>query len=83
MKAIANMSLVPGITNTIGRIISGCLADLENVNSLLMHNIAIILGGVSCILVMFANTYIAMCVFCAFFGLCVGKCKIWGQMKVP
>ena len=61
-----------GITNTIGRIGAGSLADLKGLNSLLLHNIALLLGGITCILNMFCTTYVLMCVFAAVFGLCVG-----------
>ena len=61
-----------GITNTIGRIGAGSLADLKGLNSLLLHNMALLLGGVTCILNMFCTSYVLMCVFAAVFGLCVG-----------
>ena len=73
VKFYSLISCLSGITNTIGRVMSGWLADYSWVNSLLLHNIMMILGGVACILNMFATTYAAMCVFCAFFGLCVGE----------
>ena len=66
---------VPGITNTLGRVLAGFMADLKWVNSMLLHNIALMCAGVACVLNMFANTYVTMCVFCAGFGLCVGKEK--------
>ncbi len=62
-----------GITNTVGRVLAGWLADFERVNSLFLHNIMMIMGGIACILNMFATTYPAMVVFCAFFGLSVGE----------
>ena len=65
--------MLAGITNTVGRVLAGWMADFPGVNSLLLHNIMMILGGIACILNMFATTYVTMCIFCAFFGLCVGK----------
>ena len=67
--------IISGITNTTGRILAGWLADRPGVNPLILHNLAIMLGGVACILNMFATNYAGMCIFAAFFGLCVGKSK--------
>ena len=65
--------IIPGITNTIGRVLAGFLADFQQINSLFLHNNMMILGGMACILNMFATTYQGMIAFCAFFGLSVGK----------
>jgi MFS family permease len=62
---------VIGITNTIGRILSGFLADLKWVDSLLLHNVMMIVGGLACILNTFATTYPLMIAFSAVFGLSV------------
>ncbi len=62
-----------GITNTIGRILSGWLADLPRVNALLLHNVMMIVGGLACIANMWCTTYPLMIVFSAVFGLSVGK----------
>ena len=65
--------LISGITNTIGRVVAGFLADFQWINSLALHNVMMVLGGIACILNMFATTYPLMIVYCAFFGLSVGK----------
>ena len=62
-----------GITNTLGRIMAGAMADLKCVNPLLMHNIAILGCGVTSILNQFCTTYPLMCLQGAVFGLCIGK----------
>lgn len=62
---------VIGITNTVGRVAAGWLADFPRVNSLLLHNVAIIAGGLACMLNTFCTTFALMCAFSAFFGLCV------------
>lgn len=62
---------VCGITNTIGRVLSGALADFKWVNSLLLHNLALIFAGLACFLNMYCTSYGFMCAFAAFFGLCV------------
>ena len=73
---IITWSSLSGITNTVGRILAGFMADLKWVNTLALHNVALLAAGVSCVLNMFANTYVTMCIFCAGFGLCVGKFKV-------
>lgn len=60
-----------GITNTLGRILAGFVADLKHVSPLLLHNLALVAGGLSCILSMFCVDYSLMCFFAAFFGLCI------------
>jgi hypothetical protein len=62
---------VIGITNTLGRLVAGAVANIKGVNSLLLHNVALILAGVSCLLVVFCVSYPIMCLFAAFFGLCI------------
>ena len=64
---------VTGATNTIGRVIAGFISDFKGVNSLLLHNVAILCAGVCCALNMFATTYPLMCLFAAVFGLCFGE----------
>ena len=64
---------VAGIKNTVGRVAVGFFSDFTWVNTLLVHNIAMLCSGVVCILKMFASTYPLMCVFADSFGLCIGK----------
>ena len=61
-----------GITNTLGRLVAGAVADYKWVNSLLMHNMALVCGGILCIINMFCTSYVSMCLFAAAFGLCIG-----------
>ena len=67
------ISMYTGITNTLGRIMAGGLANTPNISALLLHNIALVAGGLSCILSMFCVNYALLCIFAAFFGLCIGK----------
>ncbi|XP_069947319.1 monocarboxylate transporter 14-like isoform X2 [Cherax quadricarinatus] len=60
-----------GITNTIGRIITGCIADLPNVSPLWINNICIILSGVCVFLTPFASSYGSFVALSLFFGLFV------------
>ncbi|KAI0211223.1 Monocarboxylate transporter 9, partial [Lamellibrachia satsuma] len=69
-RAVFLISVI-GITNTVGRVAVGWLSDFKWVNTLLVHNIAVLCSGVVCILNMFASTYPLMCVFAASFGLCI------------
>lgn len=62
---------VIAITNTLGRILMGFLADFKQVNSLLLHNIAIATSGVACILTMVCLNFASTAVFAAYFGLCM------------
>ena len=67
------ISSISGVTNTLGRVLAGFLADLKWVNSLLMHNLAVMVLGITCIFNMFCNSYPLMCAFAALFGLCFGN----------
>lgn len=61
-----------GITNIVGRVGTGFVADLPRVNSLVLHNLSILLMGVVCVLTIFSSTFIGMCVAAMFFGLGMG-----------
>ncbi|XP_046341093.1 monocarboxylate transporter 14-like [Haliotis rufescens] len=69
-KAAFLLSII-GITNTIGRVLAGFLADLRKIDSLMINNVAMLLLGISTMLAPFCNTYPLLCAFAAFFGLCV------------
>ncbi|XP_053408557.1 monocarboxylate transporter 14-like isoform X1 [Mercenaria mercenaria] len=60
---------VIGITNTVGRIISGVLADLNSVNSLMLNNVNMLIAGVCIFLTPFCNTYPLLVVAALVFGL--------------
>ncbi|ESP02002.1 hypothetical protein LOTGIDRAFT_212648 [Lottia gigantea] len=70
-KAAFLLSII-GITNTVGRILAGCLADFMKGRSLLINNISMLLCGISTLLCPFCDTYITLCIYTAVFGLCVG-----------
>ena len=75
-RVYAVISRVSGVTNTLGRIVAGAIADLKGVNSLLLHNVALLCAGVVCMLNQLCTTYPLMCLFAAVFGACFGQCKI-------
>jgi len=58
-----------GITNTVGRIISGWLSDFPSVDSLLVTNICIFVSGISLFCVPFCFNYATFCVAAGVFGL--------------
>ena len=62
-----------GITNTVGRIISGWIADRPWTNALHLNNAALIVAGIGMILVAFCNSLPLLCVYAAIFGVCVGE----------
>ena len=62
-----------GITNTIGRVISGWIADRPWTNALHLNNGALIIAGIGTILVAFCQSYSLLCIYAAVFGFCVGQ----------
>ncbi|XP_029647396.1 monocarboxylate transporter 7 isoform X2 [Octopus sinensis] len=58
-----------GITNTIGRVVTGFLADLRKVDSLLINNIALLVTGIATCLSLFCNNYATLCIYASVFGL--------------
>ncbi|ODM93665.1 Monocarboxylate transporter 7 [Orchesella cincta] len=61
-----------GVTNTIGRVVSGMVSDLPQVNSLFMNNVCILLSGVCVFVVPFCgSSYYAYVAVAVFFGLFV------------
>lgn len=62
-----------GIANTVGRIASGFLADLKNVDALVINNVALVISGISLFLQPLCVTYELLIVFSVVYGLCVCK----------
>ncbi|XP_076438572.1 monocarboxylate transporter 5-like [Babylonia areolata] len=69
-EAVFLLSII-GITNTIGRVISGWIADRPWTNVLHLNNGALVVAGVGTILVAFCQTFSMLCVYAATFGFCV------------
>ena len=65
--------LLTGITNTVGRIISGGLGGVSCVNSLMLNNVSMLIAGVAIMLTPFCNTYTLLVVVASVFGLFTGK----------
>lgn len=62
---------VIGIANTIGRILAGLLADMKNVDALVINNVALIISSISLFLQPLCTTYELLIVFSVVYGLCV------------
>lgn len=62
-----------GITNTIGRIIFGWIADFKFVNRLMLYNTVLVLCGIASLLSGLCITLPAMSFYAACFGLLVGE----------
>jgi MFS family permease len=60
-----------GITNTIGRVLSGVISDLPQVSALLMNNLCLLLSGICIAIVPFCGSYGAYVGMAVFFGLFV------------
>lgn len=69
-KAAFLLSVV-GITNTIGRVASGFLADLRFVDSLVINNVALVVSAIALFLEPLCDSYESLVVFAAVYGLCV------------
>lgn len=60
-----------GITNTVGRVLSGFIADLPCVSPLWVNNICIIMSGLCVFLTPFATSYTSFVALSLFFGFFV------------
>lgn len=60
---------VIGITNTIGRVLSGIIADLRNVSSLMLNNVCMLIAGIAIFLTPFCSSYALLIVAASVFGL--------------
>ncbi|XP_067677004.1 monocarboxylate transporter 14-like [Haliotis asinina] len=64
---------VIGITNTVGRILAGWLADLPKVDALLVNNVSMVIAGVATVVMPFCGaSYAALVVMSSVFGAGVG-----------
>ena len=62
-----------GITNTLGRVATGWLADMRRLDSLVITYVAIFVCGASTAAFPFCDTYVLLCVAASVFGLSVGE----------
>lgn len=62
-----------GVTNTVARVAIGVLAILPWVNTIIVHNMSLILMGIALIGNQFCVNFHAMCVSAGVFGIGLGK----------
>ncbi|XP_064650887.1 monocarboxylate transporter 12-like [Lineus longissimus] len=62
-----------GITNTLGRVLSGIIANIPPIKALQVNNVCLIISGIACIVSPFCTTYATLCIFAAVFGLCIAS----------
>ncbi|XP_015610387.1 monocarboxylate transporter 3 isoform X3 [Cephus cinctus] len=60
-----------GITNTVGRVACGYVADFPQVNSLLLNNVCLIVSTIAVAVTPFCHTYPAYIAMSIFFGLAI------------
>ena len=64
---------VIGITNTLGRVLSGFITDFPRVDALFVNNLCIMFSGVCVFLIPFCSSYGSFVAICVSFGFFVGK----------
>ena len=67
---------IVGISNTVGRVIFGWLADRKFVDRLMLYNTVLVLCGIISIASSLCLNYVLMAVYSALFGLFIGKLLI-------
>lgn len=60
-----------GITNTIGRVACGYVADFPQVDSLLLNNVCLIISTIAVAATPFCHSYAAYIVMSIFFGIAI------------
>lgn len=77
-KSTASIVLsVLGVSNSVGRLAVGLLADRPWADSVLIHNVAAITAGLLTCLVSIIFSFELLCVYAALFGGLVGKCFVY------
>ena len=64
--------LCPGITNCVGRILAGWIADLPQVSSLLVNNVSLLMAAIATAIFPFCTSYTLLIVVACFFGVGIG-----------
>ena len=67
------MSFPVGISTMIGRLGSGVIAQIPGVRPITLHNVLLLLSGVSVLFIPLCTTYATMCVTAFTYGACMGK----------
>jgi len=61
----------------LGRLLSCVIAQIPNLRALLIHNIFLFLAGISCVVMPFCKTYIAMAVSAFGYGFFIGESSLY------
>ena len=64
---------IVGISNTIGRVVFGFLADFKWVNRLMLYNTVLVICGVGSLLSALCSTYVLLALYAGVFGLLIGR----------
>ena len=72
-----------GITNTIGRVACGYVADFPQVDSLLLNNICLIISTIAVAATPFCHSYAAYIIMSIFFGIAICKYLNYATIKHP
>lgn len=72
-KSAAFLISIIGITNTIGRVICGYIADLPWVDSLFLNNVCLLVSSISVAATPFCHTYTQFVLMAIFFGIAICK----------
>ena len=65
--------LCEGITNTVGRVLTGFLANTNKIDALIINNIAMVVCSLATFFTPFCYSYELLCLASALFGFCVGQ----------
>ena len=73
-KAQASLVIsVLGVSNTVGRVVAGLLADRSWVDAVLLHNVAAVAAGLLTCLVSVIFSFELLCIYAALFGALIGS----------
>ena len=72
-KSASYLLSIIGITNTVGRVVCGYVADFPKVDALLMNNICLVVSTVAVASTPFCSTYAAYITMSIFFGIAICK----------
>lgn len=61
-----------GISNTVGRLVAGWLADRPVVDSVAFHNSCLLVAGAATCVVPLLSSYELICVYLVVYGACIG-----------
>ena len=72
-----------GLTNGLGRVVAGLLADRPDIRATAINGSALLIGGGACVAFSLTDNYALLEVEVAVFGLCMGGYRICGRANDP